>query len=202
MVKVCAVCESCETALQRILRTLLRFHRLYNKISNDFKAQRYSFGKSENLSKIFFSEILVLYAIYFAGFLFSRISRVGCYSRIYQHAKIFTSDPDAWMRLVYEYIALLDREFNHSRKCLKVPIREKLDSRNIWRIQYLIMIMKASHRAVMVCSESLFFFFFFFIWIIFRIVRRASEQIYTRYQLYFARCNYYKIVNLTSNNKI
>ena len=36
-----------------------------------------------------------VYAIYFAGFLFSRISRVGCYSRIYQHAKIFTSDPDA-----------------------------------------------------------------------------------------------------------
>ena len=31
---------------------------------------------------------------------------------------------------------LLDREFNHSRKCLEVPIREKLDSRNIWRIQY------------------------------------------------------------------
>ena len=30
------------------------------------------------------------------------------------------------------------------------------------------------------------------------IVRRASEQIYTRYQLYFARCNYYQIVNLTS----
>ena len=42
-----------------------------------------------------------VYAIYFAGVLFSRISRVGCYSRIYQHTKIFTSDPDAWMRLVY-----------------------------------------------------------------------------------------------------
>ena len=42
------------------------------------------------------------------------------------------------------------------------------------------------------------FFFLFCIWIIFRIVRRASEQIYTRYQLYFARCNYYQIVNLTS----
>ena len=39
-----------------------------------------------------------------------------------------------------------------------------------------------------------------FIWIIFRIVRRSSEQIYTRYQLYmyFARCTYYQIVNLTS----
>ena len=40
------------------------------------------------------------------------------------------------------------------------------------------MIMKASHRAVMVCSESLLFIFLQFIWIIFRIVRRASEQIY------------------------
>ena len=49
------------------------------------------------------------------------------------------------------------------------------------------MIMKASHRAVMVCSESLLFFKKSFIWIIFRIVRRASEQIYTRYQLYFAK---------------
>ena len=37
-----------------------------------------------------------------------------------------------------------------------------------------------------------------FIWIIFGIVWRASEQINTRYQLYFARCNYYQIVNLTS----
>ena len=37
MVMVCAICESCETALQRILQTLLRFHRLYNKISNDIK---------------------------------------------------------------------------------------------------------------------------------------------------------------------
>ena len=48
------------------------------------------------------------------------------------------------------------------------------------------MIMKASHRAVMVCSESLLIFLKLFIWIIFRIVWRASEQIYTRYQLYFA----------------
>ena len=28
-------------------------------------------------------------------------------------------------------VLLIDREFNHSRKCLEVPIREKLDSRNI-----------------------------------------------------------------------
>ena len=33
---------------------------------------------------------------------------------------------------------LLDRESNHLRKCLEVPIREKLDSQNIWRIQYSV----------------------------------------------------------------
>ena len=43
---------------------------------------------------------------------------------------------------------------------------------------------------------SFIYFLLLFIWIIFRIIRRASEQIYTRYQLYFARCNYYQIVNL------
>ena len=31
---------------------------------------------------------------------------------------------------------LLNHEFNHPRKCLEVPIREKLDLQNIWRIQY------------------------------------------------------------------
>ena len=56
------------------------------------------------------------------------------------------------------------------------------------------MIMKASHRAVMVCSESLLFFLLLFLKIIFRIVRRASEQINTRYiNYYFARCKYYQI---------
>ena len=34
------------------------------------------------------SDFYTVYAIYFAGFLFLRISRVGCYSRIQQHAKI------------------------------------------------------------------------------------------------------------------
>ena len=29
---------------------------------------------------------------------------------------------------------LLDREFNHSRKCLEVPIRKKLDWRNIYGV--------------------------------------------------------------------
>ena len=36
----------------------------------------------------------------------------------------------------------LDREFNPSRKYLEVPIREKLDSRNIWHIQYTCMTEK------------------------------------------------------------
>ena len=42
-----------------------------------------------------------------------------------------------WMILISLSIALLpDREFYHSWKCLEFPIREKLDSQNIWRIQY------------------------------------------------------------------
>ena len=36
------------------------------------------------------------------------------------------------------------------------------------------------------------------IMLILSFVEQISEQIYTRYQLYFARCNYYQIVNLTS----
>ena len=37
-----------------------------------------------------------------------------------------------WMILISPSIALLlNREFNHSWECLEVPIREKLDSRNI-----------------------------------------------------------------------
>ena len=41
------------------------------------------------------------------------------------------------MILISPCIALLlDREFNYSQKCLEVPIREKLDSQNICRIQY------------------------------------------------------------------
>ena len=98
------------------------------------------------------------YAIYFAGVLFSWISWVGCYSRIQQQAKInlppiptqecdlcirnisstvHSARANEWMIPISPSIALLlDREFNHSQKCLEVPIREKLDSQNIWRIQY------------------------------------------------------------------
>ena len=46
--------------------------------------------------------------------------------------------------------ALLDREFNHSRKCLEVPIREKLDSRNIWRIQYTPMCISCNSEKITV----------------------------------------------------
>ena len=40
-----------------------------------------------------------------------------------------------WMILISPSIALLfDHKFNHSRKCLDVPIHKKFDLRNIWRI--------------------------------------------------------------------
>ena len=63
-----------------------------------------------------------------------------------------------------------------------------------------ILVFDNDHKGKTSSSNGLTLnlFFFFFFNIIFRIVRRASEQIYTRYQLYFARCNYYQIVNLTS----
>ena len=41
-----------------------------------------------------------------------------------------------WAILRSPSIVLLDHKFNHSRKCREVPIREILDSRNIWRMQY------------------------------------------------------------------
>ena len=59
------------------------------------------------------------------------------------------------------------------------------------------MIMKESHRAVMVCSESLIFKNHLFE-LFFELFGGPPNKIYTRYQLYFARCNYYQIVNLTS----
>ena len=94
-----------------------------------------------------------VYAIYFARVLFSRnfASRV-LLAKLTTREKIFTSDPDAWMQLAYTvhvhgawyyitsliltspFIALFDRELNHSQECLKVLIREKLDSQNIWHI--------------------------------------------------------------------
>ena len=44
----------------------------------------------------------LLYTPYISrGFYFREFRESGAISRIYQHAKIFTSDPVAWMRLVY-----------------------------------------------------------------------------------------------------
>ena len=58
------------------------------------------------------------------------------------------------------------------------------------------MIMKASHRAVMVCSESLLFFKI----INLNYFSNCSEGPPNKsiHVIYFARCNYYQIVNLTS----
>ena len=127
-----------------------------------------------------------VYAIYFVGVLFSRISRVGCYSRFQQHAKInFPPIPAQecdlcirntnstvhsaraneckmksewyWFLRPPSMIALLlDREFNHSRKCLEVPIRKKLDSQNIWRIQYFLNALRC--RILVMSSFSTFNF--------------------------------------------
>ena len=58
--------------------------------------------------------------------------------------------------------------------------------------------MNASHRVVMVNSESPLFIFKYFILNYFLIVWRASEQIYTRYELYLARFIYDQIIDLSS----
>ena len=58
--------------------------------------------------------------------------------------------------------------------------------------------MNASHRAVMVSTESLLFILKQFILNYFGIVRRASEKVYARYERYFAGCIYHQIVNFTS----
>ena len=67
-----------------------------------------------------------VYAIYFAGFfifanfagfLFSRISRVG---NLTTRENIYLRSG----RMNATCVLLLDREVNHSRKCLEVPIRE------------------------------------------------------------------------------
>ena len=61
-----------------------------------------------------------------------------------------------WEVLISASIALLlDREFNHLRKCLEVPIHKKLDSQNKWHIQYnlfyclvLIRVQKSATVAI------------------------------------------------------
>ena len=60
------------------------------------------------------------------------------------------------------------------------------------------MIMKASHRAVMVCSESLLFIFYNLFELFFELFGGPPNKSIHVIKLYFARCNYYQIVNLTS----
>ena len=81
--------------------------------------------------------IHLLYTPYISrGFYFREFRESGAIREFINTRKYLPPIPTHECDLCTQYIALLDREFNHSRKCLKVPIREKLDSRNIWRIQY------------------------------------------------------------------
>ena len=78
----------------------------------------------------------ILYTPYISrGFYFREFRKSGAIREFINTRKYLPPIPTHECDLCTQYIALLDREFNHSRKCLKVPIREKLDSRNIWRIQ-------------------------------------------------------------------
>ena len=72
--------------------------------------------------------IQLLYTPYISrGFYFREFRESVLFANSTTRENKLTSDPSIAL--------LLDREFTHSRKCLEVPIREKLDSRNIWRIQ-------------------------------------------------------------------
>ena len=80
----------------------------------------------------------ILYTPYISrSFYFREFRESGAIREFINTRKYLPPIPTHECDLCTQYIALLDREFNHSRKCLKVPIREKLDSRNIWRIQYI-----------------------------------------------------------------
>ena len=79
----------------------------------------------------------LLYTPYISrGFYFREFRESGAICEFINTRKYLPPIPTHECDLCTQYIALVDREFNHSRKCLKVPIHEKLDSRNIWRIQY------------------------------------------------------------------
>ena len=85
----------------------------------------------------------LLYTPYISrGFYFREFRESGAIREFINTRKYLPPIPTHECDLCTQYIALLDREFNHSRKCLKVPIREKLDSRNIWRIQYAVFAFK------------------------------------------------------------
>ena len=55
---------------------------------------------------------------------------------VHVQGRIANFATNEWMILISLSIALLNCEFNHSRKCLEVLIRKNFDSQNIWRIQY------------------------------------------------------------------
>ena len=81
----------------------------------------------------------ILYTPYISrGFYFREFRESGATREFINTRKYLPPIPTHECDLCTQYIALLDRELNHSRKCLKVLIREKLDSRNIWRIQYIM----------------------------------------------------------------
>ena len=63
------------------------------------------------------------------------------------------------------------------------------------------MIMKASHRAVMVSSESLLLILYNLFELYFELFGGPPNKS-IHFQLYFARCNYYQIVNLTSDQSV
>ena len=70
---------------------------------------------------------MVLYTPYISrGFYFREFRESGAIREFINTRKYLPPIPTHECDLCTQYIALLDREFNHSRKCLKVPIREKL----------------------------------------------------------------------------
>ena len=125
----------------------------------------------------------------------SQILWVGCYSRIQQHAKInllpiptvpthecdlcirttsstvHSACANEWMILIslnsVHDSLLLDREFNHARICLEVPIHKKLlDSRNIWPMFFscfLLSLFPFSLFLIWNKSKEVFCFCFFFL---------------------------------------
>ena len=85
---------------------------------------------------------VVLYTPYISrGFYFRKFRESGAICEFINTQKYLPPIPTHECDLCTQYIALLDREFNHLRKCLKFPIREKLDSQNIWRIQYILSLI-------------------------------------------------------------
>ena len=82
---------------------------------------------------------ITVYAIYFAmaHYFQEEFREYGCYSRIYQHAKIQVNVRSRRMNAtcVRNTLLLLDRRIKPlANNVLKSWHREKLDSRNIWRI--------------------------------------------------------------------